>query len=527
MEGWLEALYKDLRKPASNFNRKSPPASEYSQAKRLTTGWGPEPVSSGNGPKTATASPVPVVLPALQVFPVSRPKGPTTMEPGDPVADVGVWSNKEGKCVLKKDGMGLSGAHGSPALLTLPFLDKPEEIRVDPPGCCMEGFVGSVCKTQGSDNLLLGSVGGDGPHLISSINCPASSALDGLGPTVLYSSSKSQIAVIGLLSPRIAGQETCVTNHSGFPNIYQSSIFAEVESSVVGSGLSMDVGPVNHVISQPYIVEYPSEDELQINPITPSIGLSPISAISVCLKSINLKRSLEDDSTPVERNKCRKLCFDSVEEPIQGKKVEGKSLRERKRSFRSVKKYLRHYGRDENPDITTLLLDTKAFKDTIDLFVERYRDKNISVVAGVEARGFIFGPRIALAIGAKFVPMRKPNKLPGEVISEEYSLEYGTDKMKMHVGAVEPGQRALVIDDLIATRGTLCAAIKLLERVGVEVFECACVIELPELKGQERLGDKPLFVLGRINKYEAPSSIIIESQPVDSRFCETPHPTYM
>ncbi|KAE8682795.1 Adenine phosphoribosyltransferase 1 [Hibiscus syriacus] len=146
-------------------------------------------------------------------------------------------------------------------------------------------------------------------------------------------------------------------------------------------------------------------------------------------------------------------------------------------------------------DITTLLLDTKAFRDTIDLFVERYRGKDISVVAGVEARGFIFGPPIALAIGAKFVPMRKPNKLPGEVISEEYSLEYGTDKMEMHVGAVQAGERALIIDDLIATGGTLVAAIRLLERVGVHVVECACVIELPELKGRERLGDKPLFVL--------------------------------
>ncbi|KAK2445696.1 adenine phosphoribosyltransferase [Trifolium repens] len=146
-------------------------------------------------------------------------------------------------------------------------------------------------------------------------------------------------------------------------------------------------------------------------------------------------------------------------------------------------------------DITTLLLDTKAFKDTIDLFVERYRDQNISVVAGVEARGFIFGPPIALAIGAKFVPMRKPKKLPGEVISEEYSLEYGTDKIEMHVGAVQPGERALVIDDLIATGGTLCAAIKLLERVGVTVVECACVIELPELKGREKLGGKSLFIL--------------------------------
>jgi adenine phosphoribosyltransferase len=146
-------------------------------------------------------------------------------------------------------------------------------------------------------------------------------------------------------------------------------------------------------------------------------------------------------------------------------------------------------------DITTLLLDPKAFKDTIDLLVERYKNKNINVIAGVEARGFIFGPPIALAIGAKFVPMRKPKKLPGKVISEEYSLEYGTDTMEMHVGAVEPGERAVVVDDLIATGGTLGAAIRLLERVGVDVVECACVIELPELKGRNKLGDKPLFVL--------------------------------
>ncbi|KAI7749150.1 hypothetical protein M8C21_021166 [Ambrosia artemisiifolia] len=146
-------------------------------------------------------------------------------------------------------------------------------------------------------------------------------------------------------------------------------------------------------------------------------------------------------------------------------------------------------------DITTMLLDPVAFKDTIDLFVERYREKDISVVAGVEARGFIFGPPIALALGAKFVPIRKPNKLPGAVISEEYSLEYGTDKMEMHVGAVQTGERVLIIDDLIATGGTLAAAIKLLERVGANVVECACVIELADLKGRDRLGDKPVFVL--------------------------------
>ncbi|THG09144.1 hypothetical protein TEA_006383 [Camellia sinensis var. sinensis] len=113
-------------------------------------------------------------------------------------------------------------------------------------------------------------------------------------------------------------------------------------------------------------------------------------------------------------------------------------------------------------DITTLLLDPKAFKDTIDLFVERYKAKNISVVAGIEARGFIFGPPIALAIGAKFVPLRKPRKLPAKVISEKYILEYGTDCLEMHVGAVEPDERALVVDDLIATGGTLCAAMNLL-----------------------------------------------------------------
>ncbi|XAR50536.1 Adenine phosphoribosyltransferase [Bertholletia excelsa] len=146
-------------------------------------------------------------------------------------------------------------------------------------------------------------------------------------------------------------------------------------------------------------------------------------------------------------------------------------------------------------DITTLLLDHKAFKDTVDIFVDRYRDMGISAVAGIEARGFMFGPAIALAIGAKFVPLRKPKKLPGAVISEKYELEYGKDCLEMHLGAVQPGERVLVIDDLVATGGTLCAAIKLLERVGAEVVECACVIGLPEFKGPSRLNGKPLYVL--------------------------------
>nr|KJB56608.1 hypothetical protein B456_009G127400 [Gossypium raimondii] len=156
-------------------------------------------------------------------------------------------------------------------------------------------------------------------------------------------------------------------------------------------------------------------------------------------------------------------------------------------------------------DITTLLLDHKAFKDTVDIFVDRYRDMGISVVAGVEARGFMFGPSIALAIGAKFVPLRKPRKLPGigllprctdgEVISESYVLEYGKDCLEMHVGAVQPGERALVIDDLVATGGTLSAAIRLLERAGAHVVECACVVGLREVKGQHGLNGKPLYIL--------------------------------
>ncbi|TVU29260.1 hypothetical protein EJB05_20819, partial [Eragrostis curvula] len=100
----------------------------------------------------------------------------------------------------------------------------------------------------------------------------------------------------------------------------------------------------------------------------------------------------------------------------------------------------------------------------------------------IEARGFIFGPAIALALGAKFIPLRKPRKLPGEKISEEYVLEYGTDCLEMHVGAIEPGERVMIIDDLVATGGTLSAAIRLLERAGANVVECACLIGLPKFK---------------------------------------------
>nr|BCU09066.1 adenine phosphoribosyltransferase [Ulva prolifera] len=146
-------------------------------------------------------------------------------------------------------------------------------------------------------------------------------------------------------------------------------------------------------------------------------------------------------------------------------------------------------------DVTTLLLDPKVFQATTDAFAKRYKDQKIDVVAGFEARGLIFGAPLALALNCAFVPLRKPGKLPGETISESYNLEYGSDTIEMHVGHIKEGQRVLLLDDLIATGGTMGAGIKLMEKVGAEVVECGCIIELPELKGREKLGKYELFVL--------------------------------
>lgn len=146
-------------------------------------------------------------------------------------------------------------------------------------------------------------------------------------------------------------------------------------------------------------------------------------------------------------------------------------------------------------DITTILLRPKLFKDAVEFFVDRYRDMEISAVAGIEARGFIFGPSIALAIGAKFIPLQKPKKFTGEVFSEAYELEYGNDCLEMHIEAVQPGERVLIFDDLIATGGTLCAAMKLIEQAGGEVVECACLVGSPTFKGRHTLNGKPVYVL--------------------------------
>ena len=138
-------------------------------------------------------------------------------------------------------------------------------------------------------------------------------------------------------------------------------------------------------------------------------------------------------------------------------------------------------------DITTLLKDPEGLRLAIAQFKERYAGKGITKVAGIEARGFMFGAILAHELGAGFVPIRKKGKLPHTVIGHDYALEYGTDRIEMHVDAIEKGERVLLIDDLIATGGTAEAACKLIEKMGGEVVECGFVIDLPYLGGRQKL----------------------------------------
>ena len=140
-------------------------------------------------------------------------------------------------------------------------------------------------------------------------------------------------------------------------------------------------------------------------------------------------------------------------------------------------------------DITTLLEVPSAFKATIDLIVEQYRDKGITKVLGTESRGFIFGAPVALALGLPFELVRKPKKLPRETISQSYQLEYGQDTLEMHVDAISEGDNVLIIDDLLATGGTVEAPVKLVQRLGGVVKHAAFVINLPELGGEKRLNN--------------------------------------
>ncbi|WP_394777756.1 adenine phosphoribosyltransferase [Undibacterium sp.] len=138
-------------------------------------------------------------------------------------------------------------------------------------------------------------------------------------------------------------------------------------------------------------------------------------------------------------------------------------------------------------DITPLLQDPKTFRLLIDLFVHRYMDAKLDMVAGLDARGFIIGSVLAYELNLGFVPIRKKGKLPFNTLSEQYELEYGSATVELHADACKPGDRVVLIDDLIATGGTMMAGKKLLERLGAEVVEGAVIVDLPELGGSKLL----------------------------------------
>ncbi len=146
-------------------------------------------------------------------------------------------------------------------------------------------------------------------------------------------------------------------------------------------------------------------------------------------------------------------------------------------------------------DITPLMLNGEAYKAAADAFTAYAKEKKATLIVGPEARGFIFGCPVSVTLGIGFAPVRKPNKLPRETVSVSYDLEYGTNKLCMHEDAVKPGERVMIIDDLLATGGTMEATIKLVEKLGGEVVGLAFLIELSELEGRKKLKDYDILTL--------------------------------
>ncbi len=151
-------------------------------------------------------------------------------------------------------------------------------------------------------------------------------------------------------------------------------------------------------------------------------------------------------------------------------------------------------------DITTLIGNGDKFKYVIDELAKRYREKHIDYIVSVESRGFIFGAALAYILGAGLVPVRKKGKLPHETHSATYNLEYGQDTLEIHKDAFEKGKKILILDDLLATGGTTCAAINLIEKLGGECVEAAFVIELEFLKGRDKIKNIPVFSLIKYDK---------------------------
>lgn len=144
-------------------------------------------------------------------------------------------------------------------------------------------------------------------------------------------------------------------------------------------------------------------------------------------------------------------------------------------------------------DITTLLKSPEGLRETVDLLYSRYKDKGITTVVGIESRGFILGAPLAYLLGCGFVPVRKPGKLPGLCECEEYELEYGRDKIEIHKDAIKKGDRVLIVDDLLATGGTICAARNLVKKLEGEIVELAVVVELPSLHGRDKIKGERFF----------------------------------
>jgi len=149
-------------------------------------------------------------------------------------------------------------------------------------------------------------------------------------------------------------------------------------------------------------------------------------------------------------------------------------------------------------DVMPLLADAEAFMRCIDALAEPWHQEDVQAVCGIEARGFIFGAALAHRLGAGFVPLRKPGKLPPPCVSVDYQLEYGTDRLEAQANAIRPGERLLLVDDVLATGGTLAAAQALIEKLGADLLGASMLIELPALQGRERwLSDRPVLSLLR------------------------------
>ena len=144
-------------------------------------------------------------------------------------------------------------------------------------------------------------------------------------------------------------------------------------------------------------------------------------------------------------------------------------------------------------DITTLLQDPIAHREICSIFYNRYADQNIDKIVGIDARGFLFGSVLAYKLDVGFVPIRKNGKLPYKTIRESYTLEYGEETIEIHEDAIAKGERVVIVDDLMATGGTITAAANLVEKLGGDIVECSFVVELPDLKGREKLGNRKVF----------------------------------